>query len=58
MLDGRESRPAVNLDTVSIDADAGRLWMIWRACQVVDKKLLRLETVRVSCPEYPRQKGA
>lgn len=56
-LDGQEHSHAPNLDTVSIDADAGHLWMIWRACQVVDKKVMRLELVRVTCPGYPKREG-
>lgn len=58
VFDGREHRPAANLDTVLLDTEAGRLWMIWRACQVVDKKLLRLEVIRVRCPDFPRREGA
>ena len=57
-FDGRESLPTLNLDTVTIDPDAGRLWMVWRTCQVVDKKVMRLEFLRVTCPEFPKQKGA
>ncbi len=56
LFDGKEHRPALNLDTVVIDPDAGRLWMIWRACHVVDKKLLRLDLIRAQCPEYPLKK--
>jgi hypothetical protein len=54
---GREVNPAAPLDTVRIDTDAARLWLLWRACLVVDKKLLALTTLRVTCPEFPR-KGA
>lgn len=57
-LEGRDHASSANLDTVTIDPDAGRLWMIWRSCLAVDKKLLRLETIRVVCPAYPRRKGA
>jgi hypothetical protein len=57
-FDGRDHRHVPNLDTVSIDPESGRLWMIWRTCLVVDKKLLRMTAVQVSCPEYPKRKEA
>ena len=50
-------RHVPNLDTVSIDPDAGRLWMIWRACQVVDKKVMRLEVVAGDLPGIPEAEG-
>ena len=56
-LDGREHRHTPNLDTVSIDADAGRVWLIWRGSQAVDKNVMRLEVLRVTCPEYPKRTG-
>ena len=57
-FDGQGLQHAPNLDTVGIDPDSGRLWMIWRTCLVVDKKLLRMSAVQVSCSEYPKRKGA
>ena len=57
-LDGRKISAAPNLDTVSIEPDSDRLTMIWRASQVVDKKLLRLRELVVDCPQYPKRKVA
>jgi hypothetical protein len=56
-MDGRDQDQPPVLDTVVFEPDAGRLWMVWRACQVVDKHLLRLREVEVRCPEYPRRNG-
>jgi hypothetical protein len=57
-LDGKQHRHAPNLDTVFFDPDAGRFWMVWRACQVVDKKLLRMKVMEIYCKEYAKRKVA
>jgi len=58
LFDGREHRPPANLDTILFDTESGRLWMVWRACQIVDKKLLRLDVIRARCPDHPKREGA
>ena len=57
-LDGRDLTQAPVLDTVIIQPDEMRFSMIWRACQAVDKKLLRLSEVEIICREYARRKVA
>jgi hypothetical protein len=43
----RESRPA-NLDTLTVEPDAGRIVCVWRAGFPCDKKLLRVREVSVA----------
>jgi hypothetical protein len=57
-LDGKEYRHVPNLDTVVFQPDEGRFWMIWRACQVVDKRLLRLSELEIVCKEYEKREVA
>ncbi len=57
-LDGKEQRHVPNLDMLVFEPDAGRFWMVWRACQVVDKKLLRLRELEVTCSQYSKKKVA
>jgi hypothetical protein len=57
-LDGKAHRHVPKLDTVVFEPDAQRFWMVWRACQLVDKKLLRLSELEVICPQYPKRKAA
>jgi hypothetical protein len=40
------------LETVWLEPDQGRLQMLWRAALPVDKHLLKLTELRVSCAEY------
>lgn len=57
-LDGREIVQAPVLDTVIFQPDEMRFCLLWRACQVVDKKLLRLSEVEINCREYALRKVA
>jgi hypothetical protein len=57
-LDGKPHVHVPNLDTVIIEPDAGRFHMLWRACQVVDKKLLRLSRLDLACKQYPKRSAA
>jgi len=51
-FDGKaQSRPP-NLETVLFEPDAGRMQMLWRAGLAVDKKLLKLRSVKLRCAEY------
>jgi hypothetical protein len=54
-LDGKQHTKRPVLDTIVFEPDANRFSMIWRACQVVDKKLLRLSEMFVSCEQYPKR---
>lgn len=51
-FDGKAQRRPLNLETVLFEPDAGRMQMLWRAGLAVDKKLLKLRTVRLRCAEY------
>lgn len=51
-FDGRAQPRPLNLETVLFEPDAGRVQMLWRAGLAVDKKLLRLRTVRLHCAEH------
>lgn len=53
-FDGRAQSRPLALETVLIEPDAARLQMLWRACLVVDKKLLRLSSVTLRCAEHGR----
>ena len=53
VLDGAEQPRPVVLDTVTIDADAARLLLVWRAALACDKKALRVSAVRVSAAGLP-----
>ncbi len=57
-FDGRMLNPPLNLDTVVFDPDQERLSLVWRACLPVDKKLLRLAAVDVTCAEHALAKAA
>jgi hypothetical protein len=57
-FDGRTIDGAVKLDTVLIEPDQARLQMIWRSELAVDKKLLRMRRMSVTCAEYPPQQEA
>lgn len=46
-----QSRP-LNLECVLLEPDAGRLQMLWRASLAVDKKLLKLRSVKLRCAEH------
>lgn len=48
-FDGKTNAPESTLDTAIIEPDQSRLSLVWRAVQVVDKKLLKLQEVRVTC---------
>ena len=50
-FDGRPRPQPLNLETVLLEPDAGRLQMLWRAGLAVDKKLLKLRTVKLRCAE-------
>jgi len=50
-LDGKACTPPAHLDTVGLEPDQRRFWLIWRACQVVDKKTHRLRELEVRCRE-------
>lgn len=51
-FDGRSERRPLLLETVLLEPDAGRLQMLWRADLAVDKKLLKLRTVKLRCAEH------
>jgi len=51
-FDGRHIEAAAKLDTVLIEPDFARLQMVWRACLAVDKRVLRMRQLTVSCPEF------
>lgn len=51
-LDGKPFSHAPKLDTVCFEPDEKRLTMIWRASQVVDKKVHKLRELEVSCREF------
>jgi hypothetical protein len=57
-LDGKEHSQIPKLDTIVFQPDLGRFWMIWRACQVVDKKLLRLRELEIISKEYAEREVA
>lgn len=48
---GAEQRPMLTLDTVVLEPTDERFSLVWRAAVPVDKKLLRVERVRVSLEE-------
>jgi len=52
-FDGRKTSARPVLDTILIEPDQGRLQMVWRAAQPVDKKLSRLRQVELRCGELP-----
>jgi hypothetical protein len=51
-LDGQACAHTPNLDTLCFEPDEQRYWMIWRTCQVVDKKVHRLKELEVRCREF------
>jgi len=51
-FDGKPRSRPLHLETVLFEPDAGRLQMLWRAGLAVDKKLLKLRTVKLRCAEY------
>jgi len=51
-FDGQKKPQVPVLDTVVLRPDDNVVWMIWRACFVVDKKLLRLKELEVRCLEF------
>lgn len=51
-FDGKPQSRPLNLETVLFEPDAGRLQMLWRAGLTVDKKLLKLRSVKLRCAEY------
>jgi hypothetical protein len=56
-LDGRDCPQTPNLDTVCFEPDEKRLCMIWRSCQVVDKKPHALRELEIQCREFSASKG-
>jgi hypothetical protein len=50
-LDQTPQRPVVNLDTVLVRPDQGRLILVWRTALACDKKALRVSEVRASLVE-------
>lgn len=53
-MDGCMEHRIAQLDTVTVEPDVGQFALLWRAKQVVDKRLLRLGSVDISCPQFPR----
>lgn len=51
-FDGKPQASAPKLDTVCFEPDEKRVTMIWRAFQVVDKKVHRLRELEVRCREF------
>lgn len=48
VIDGVPTRHPAVLDCVLIDTDAARVSLVWRATQACDKKVLRLNEIRVT----------
>ncbi len=51
-FEGQPIPQPARLETVLFEPDHGRLQMLWRAAQPVDKKLLKLSELSVRCAEY------
>ena len=51
-FDGKPIAQPARLETVLFEPDHGRLQMLWRAAQPVDKNLLKLNELTVRCAEY------
>lgn len=51
-VDGRHEEPPVRLDTVTFEPDHARFTMLWRAALAVDKKALKVRTVRASLASW------
>jgi hypothetical protein len=47
---GAQEEPPVNLETISIEPDANRLCLTWRASVPCDRKALKVEKIVVSLP--------
>jgi hypothetical protein len=54
-LDGKAQVHVPMLEMIVFEPEADRFWMVWRACQAVDKKMLRLSELEVVCAEYSRR---
>ncbi|MCX7108933.1 MAG: DUF2169 domain-containing protein [Proteobacteria bacterium] len=52
-FDGKQIPETPSLETVLIEPDGGRVLLLWRAGIKVDKRLLKLREVAVTCREYP-----
>ena len=51
-LDGKPHSRIPNLDTVCFEPDQQRIFVIWRASQIVDKKSRRLREIEFRCREF------
>ena len=54
-FDGKALPHTSNLDTIEFSPDSDSFTMVWRACQVVDKKMHRLREVEVSCRQFRKE---
>jgi hypothetical protein len=57
MEGGAVHAPSPNLDTVLIEPDEGRLTMLWRASQIIQRKLLALREMTITCREFAAARG-
>jgi hypothetical protein len=58
MIAGVVERPAFNLETVLIEPDDNQIALVWRAALPCDRRILKVEQVRLEAEGLERQVAA